>query len=153
MYINVYGVNDEKQWIYSLRISSTLVADRHADPLLYECDGIQQYATISSQLSNHQHFADCCKQCLHTYTFQELLGAHSTDCCHTQRTKFPEEPRCRFTNIQKQLPAPFIVCGDFESVSKPIGDVDITQGLAVGNDRGPAYQVLQEHALCSFVYF
>ena len=38
-------------------------------------------------------------------TTQELLGTHATDCCHWQGTKFPDNPRCRFTNIQKQLPA------------------------------------------------
>ena len=48
------------------------------------------------------------------------------------RTKFPEVIRCHFTNIQKQLPAPFVVVYTyFESVLKPVGeDVNTTQGVA-----------------------
>ena len=102
MSINVYGVDDYKKVIYPFRISSTLVPDRHVDLLLFEGYGIQQYTTIrnlsrlvGSQTSNHSHAVYCCKQCLHAYK--------------TQRTKFPDDSRCRFTNIQKQLPAPFVV--------------------------------------------
>ena len=40
--------------------------------------------------------------------------------------KFPVDPRCRFTNIQKQLPAPFVLYAEFESVLKPLSDMDTT---------------------------
>ena len=111
--------------IYQLGVSSTLVPDRHVDLLLFQGSGIQHYTTIrsfsrlaSSQMSNHGHAVYCCKQCLHAYTSQELLDAHATDYCHAQRTIFPDDPRCRFTNIQKQLPAPFVVYADLEGDSE-----------------------------------
>ena len=116
MSINVYGVDDDKKVIYPLGVSSTLVSDRHVDLLLFERNGIQHYTTIrnfsrlgSSHVSNHGHIVYCCKQCLHAYSTQELLDAQTIDCCHAQSTKFPKDPRCRFTNFQKQLPAPFVV--------------------------------------------
>ena len=134
MSINVYGVDDDKKVVYPLRVSSTLVPDRHVDLLLFERNGIQYYTTIrnfirlvSSQISNHEHIVYCYKQCLRAYSTLELLDAHATDCCHAQRTKFPDDPICRFTNIQKQLPAPFVVFADFESILKPVDkDVDTT---------------------------
>ena len=46
MSINVYGVDDDKKVIYPLRVSSTLVSDRHVDLLLFERDGIRHYTTI-----------------------------------------------------------------------------------------------------------
>ena len=46
MYINVYGVADGKEVIYPLRVTSTLVPDRHVDLLLFECDAVQHYTTI-----------------------------------------------------------------------------------------------------------
>ena len=46
MFINVYGVDDEKEVIYPLRVSSTPVPDRHADLLLFECGGVQHYTSI-----------------------------------------------------------------------------------------------------------
>ena len=109
MSINVYGVDDDKKVIYPHRVSSTLVPDRHVDLLLIEHNGIQHYTTIRNfsrlvcrQMSNHDHTVYCCRQCLHVYKTQELLDAHATDCCQAQRTKFPDDSRCRFTNIHKQ---------------------------------------------------
>ena len=46
MSINVYGVDDEKEVIYPLRVSSTPVPDRHVDLLLFERGGVQLYTTI-----------------------------------------------------------------------------------------------------------
>ena len=62
MSINICGVDDDNEVIYPLRVSSTLVPDRHVDLLLFERDGVQHYATIihfsrlvGRQLSNHGH--------------------------------------------------------------------------------------------------
>ena len=41
MSINVYGVDDDKEVIYPLRVSSTLIPDRHVDMLLFELDGVR----------------------------------------------------------------------------------------------------------------
>ena len=70
------------------------------------------------------------------------------------RTKFPKDPRCRFTNIQKQLLAPFVLYADFESILQLIDDeaMDNTQGVAVGGDGLAASGPFQEHLPCRFVY-
>ena len=158
--INVYGVDDDKEMIYPLRVSSILVPHRHMDLLLFERDGVQHYATIGHfsrlvgrQLSNHGHAVHCCRRCLHAYSSQELLNAHALDCCHAQRTKFPKDPRCRFTNIQKQLTAPFVVYADFESILQRVDEaMDTTQDVAAGGDSGEpiaASGPFQEHLPCS----
>ena len=38
--INVYGVENDEKVIYPLRVSQTVVPDRHVDLLLYECNSI-----------------------------------------------------------------------------------------------------------------
>ena len=121
--INVYGVEDEKKVIFPLCVTDSAVPGRHVDLLLHECNGDQHYSTIknfsrlaSGQLSNHGHAIYCCKKCLHAYSTKELLAVYAVDCCHIQRTKFPLDPRCHFTNSQKQLSAPFVVYADFESI-------------------------------------
>ena len=102
-------------------------------------------------MSNHDHTVYCYKQCLHAYSIQELLDAHAIDCCHAQRTKFPDDPRCRFANIQKQLLAPFVLYADFESILKPVDkEVDTTQGVAVGGESSS--HVFQEHTPYRFAY-
>ena len=134
MSINVYGVDDDSEVIYPLCISSKLVPER---------DGVQHYTTITNlsrlagrQLGNHGHTVHCCRCCLHAYSSQELLDANALNCCHVQRTKFPKDPRCRFTNIQKQLLVPFVVYADFESILPQVGDeaMGTTQGVAVVGD-------------------
>ena len=74
-----------------------------------------------------------------------------------QRTEFPKDLRCRFTNIQKQLPAHFVVYADFvvyanfESILKPVNeDVDVTQGVETGIETSS--HVFHEHIRCSFAY-
>ena len=68
--------------------------------------------------------------------------------------KFPKDPMCRFTNIQKQLLAPFIVYAEFESSLQRVGDeaIDSTQGLAVGGDEPTPVEHLKEHFPCNFAY-
>ena len=46
--INVYGVENDEKVIYPLRVSQTVVPDRHVDLLLYKCGGIQHYTAISN---------------------------------------------------------------------------------------------------------
>ena len=60
-------------------------------------------------MSNHEHATYFCKKCLHGYKTHKLLKADAEDCCHAQRTKSPKDSRCRFTNVQEQLPVPFVV--------------------------------------------
>ena len=162
LFINVYGVDDDKEVIYPLRVSSTPVSDRHVCLLLFDRGGIKHYSTIrnfsrlvSSQLSHHNGTVYCCKRCLHAYSSQELLGDHAIDCCHVQRTKSSEDPRCRFTNIQKQLLIPFVVYADFESILQRVNNdeaMEATQGVAVGGDEPTASGPFHEHLTCSFAY-
>ena len=91
-----------------------------------------------------------CKKCLHAYSTHELLAKHSEACCHAQNFRFPRDPRCRLTNIQKQLTAPFVVYADFESVLKPLSGIDTTQGVGVGEESSTT--AFQEHVACSFAY-
>ena len=157
MSINVYGIEDGRKVIYTLRVSDAVIPGKHVDLLLHELGEIQHYSTIKdfSRLINGQLSSDhdtmyCCKKCLHAYSTPELLVKHPKDCCHVQNTKFPKDLRCRFTNIQKQLVAPFVVYADFESVLKPISDIDTTQGVTLGEESSTT--AFQEHIPCSFAY-
>ena len=157
--INVYGVDDDKEVIYPLRVSSTPVSDRHVDLLLFG-PVVEGYSTIpslllyhfsrlvSSQLSHHNGTVYCCRRCLHAYYSQELLGDHAIGCCHVQRTNFPEDPRRRFTNIQKQLLAPFVVTLN----RSDNGSTMMKQWILhrVGGDEPTASGPFQEHLPCSF---
>ena len=155
--INVYAVEDVKHVVFPLCATSGVVTGKHVDLLLHEMGDIQHYSTIvnfsrliSGQINSHDGAVCCCKKCLRAYSSPELLETHSLRCSHLQLSKFPKDSRCRFTNVQKQLPATFVVYADFESVLKPIGDVDTTQGVTPDVDSEVLpYQV---HIACSFSY-
>ena len=113
IFINVYGVEDGKRVVFPLCVTSDVVTGKHVDLLFHKMRGIQHYSTIcnfsrliSGKISSHGHAIYCCKKCLHSYSSLVLLEMHSLECCHVQKTKFPKDPRCGFTNIRKQLPAP-----------------------------------------------
>ena len=77
--------------------------------------------------------------------------------CQAQRTKFPKDLRCRFTNIHKQLLALFVVYADFESILQRVDSddeaMDTIQGVAAGgNEPTAALGPFQEHLPRSFAY-
>ena len=153
----VYAVEYGKRIIFPLCVTDKPVDGKHVDLLMHESNEIQHYSTIrnfsrlfSGQLSNHQHIIYSCKKCLHGCSSADELKRHMKRCTHVQLAKFPKDPRCRFTNIQKQLPAPFVVYADFESVLKPLSDMDTTQGVEEGGE--PSSVPYQEHVACSFSY-
>ena len=83
---------------------------------------------------------------------RHMLDAHCAGCCHAQRTKFPENAKWRFSNIQNQLAEPFVVYADFESILKTIGNGDTTQVAAIGGGGVASFQVFQEHVPWRFAY-
>ena len=100
---------------------------------MHEANEIQHYSTIrnfsrlaSGKLTNYQHSIYSCKKCLHACSNADVLKRHMERCTQVQLAKFPNDPRCHFTNIQKRLPAPFVVYADFESALKTLSDMDTT---------------------------
>ena len=137
--INVYVVEGDKRVIFPLCVTEKPIDGKHVDLLIHELRGIQHYSAIrnfnrlfSGQVSNNQHAICCCRKCLHGCTSTSKLDEHTRLCMYSQRTEFPRDARCRFTNIHIQLPAPFMVYADFESVLKPLSDCDTTQGAEIG---------------------
>ena len=154
--INVYGVGNENKVICPLRVSKTIFPN--VDLLLYECGGIQHHATISkfsrlvcNQFSNHNGATHFCKKCLHCYSTAVMLEEHGVNCHHAQRNKFPQDAKCRFTNLQEQLPAPLVTYADFESILQSVGDgVYVTQCDSVGVESSTTD--FQQHFPCSFAF-
>ena len=79
---------------------------------------------------------------------ETVRGFYAEDCCYVQRTKFPKEPRCRFTNVQNNYQHLFVAYADFESILQPVNeDVFVTQGVDTGVESST-----HVHTPCSFAY-
>ena len=140
--------------------SGELVEDRHVNLLLTERDGSTHYSTITgfsrlvcSQVSRHNGKQFYCYRCLHGFSRQDLLDEHKPLCSKTdaQRVKMPVGgTKLKFTNVHKQLRAPFVVYADFECLLKPY-EVETSP---VGVTEGARSQSIpyQEHIPCSYAY-
>ena len=145
--VNVYGIEEddyeENPYIYPLKVTQSEQAN-HVNLLLTEKNGVKHYSTISnfsrlvgSQYSKDGHTHGYCYSCLHGFTLKvnekerkdcKLLKQHQKYCktLKPQRTVFPsdEDLILKFTNIQKQLKAPFVMYADFEAmlINKEVDD-------------------------------
>jgi hypothetical protein len=101
-----------------------------------------------SKNKNPKHF---CERCLHGYCREDLLEAHKPECRGIGQTavrvEMPEEGKNKvaFQNHHKQLPAPFIIYGDFEALTTKVEgpELDPTKSNT---------QKTQQHEACSYCY-
>ena len=152
MTINVFGYDACNKAIYPIRVVSTSNTN-HADLLLISEGEKQHYCLIrnfsrlvGSQISKHDGRMYFCKFCLHGFSRIDLLESHEPDCSSigVQKTIFPEDPNLKFTNIQNQLKAPFVIYADFEALLKPIPPSKKNDDASMVN--------YQKHLACSFSY-
>ena len=151
--INVFGY--EKGQPYPIYISKERF-DENMDLLLITDGENKHYCLIKdfnrfmfckSKHSNKKHF---CRYCLQCFSTQEVLTNHRPVCLEIngkQAVKMPDEDKAnvRFGNYQKQLPAPFVIYADFESITEPLpGHVNTYQ-----KSYTHAYQ---KHTACSYGY-
>ena len=119
---------DDSGIVYPLRVSKHEM-NRHVNLLLTESNGIQHYSSIrdfshliGKQYTRNEHRHFYCYTCLHDC---KLLQEHQKFCkmLKPQRVSYPQgdDTILKFTNIQKQLKAPFVCYVDFECSLKPPG--------------------------------
>ena len=108
---------------------------------------------MRSQITKHGHRHFFCYSCLHGFRREDCtrLKEHEKHCLkqQAQRTLMPKDTVFEFTNIHKQLAAPFIVYADFECILKQTADINTTTGVVTESTTAVKYQ---EHEPCSFAY-
>ena len=163
--VNVYGVDEtqdteddenERYFIYPIKVTEKEIENRHVNLLVIETTDGYHYTTIvdfsrllSNQYNKHHGKTYFCYSCLHGFTKKpgeetradcKLLQKHR-EFCKTQkpqRIEFPKDDKInlRFTNINKQLPCPFVAYCDFESLLKKVDSDDLSKyktGIAVNS--------------------
>ena len=162
--VSVYGFEEGKTntdgeeevgFVYPLKVARE-VKERHANLLLIS-DGQTNHYTwiknfsrlVGSQYSSKNNELAYCRFCLHGFhgkniaIRRQICEDHEKECfVHGgQRTEFPDDPTVKFTAIEKQVEAPFVVYADFESILKPM---NTTAGKTVK---------YEEHVACSYMYY
>ena len=95
--------------------------------------------------SNKKHFCRCCLQC---FSREDILTDHKPICLEIngkQAVRIPKADKAilKFGNHQKQLPAPFVIYADFESITEKL------PGHANTNQRSFTH-TYQRHTACSY---
>ena len=153
--INVFGWDKA---VIVHRLSKQLEDIPRINLLLIEKAGKFHYTWIKnlnrllnnqSKNTNRKHF---CERCLHGYIREDLLEAHKSDCRGIGQTavrvEMPEEGKNRLTfqNHHKQLPAPYIIYADFESLTTKI------EGAELDPTKSNTSKKTQHHEACSYCY-
>ena len=74
--------------------------------------------------SKHRERKHFCERCLHGYRREDLLESHKSECRGIGQTAvrvdMPEKGKNKFQNYDKQMPAPFVIYADIESLTRKI---------------------------------
>ena len=99
--------------------------------------------------TKHKDKTHFCMHCLQCFSSIDVLVNHKTNCISLNRKQaiqMPEErSNVRFQNYHKQLPAPFVIYADFESI------LETVQGCKQDIKSSYTYEY-QKHRDCSFGY-
>ena len=99
-----------------------------------------------SKNGRKKHFSE---RCLHGYSREDLLEAHSPECKGIGQTavrvEMPQEVKLTFQNHHKQLPAPYVIYADLEALTTKVEgpELDPTKSNT---------QKTQHHEACSYCY-
>ena len=161
MNINVFGY--EEKLVYPIYVSKEKYPD-HME-LLYIEEGkkqhyvyIKDFSRLMFNFTKHKGKKHFCMNCLQCFYSKEALAKHRTNCIAingVQRVELPKPyidrngveriPSVCFRNHHKQLPVPFAIYADFESVTEKVSGCQ-------PSDNKSYTEKYQKHTACSFGY-
>ena len=155
--INVYGpkISEENNLIvFPYYISDKPKEIKRINLLLILDEENNHYCWIKNlnrllcnQNNKHRSQTHFCDRCLYGFTREDLLIKHKEDCeginKSPMRIEMPLKGKnfIEFKNHQKQMPVPFIIVADFESIIEP-------ENIEIGKKT----EVTSEHQACGVGY-
>ena len=152
--LTVLGYKGKKQF-YPIRVSKGEYKDSMELPLLGDGKGNLHYVLIKdvnrllfsvTKGTNKKHF---CLHCFHNCSSEELHEKHKETCIQVNgvpATKLPKEgTKIKFKNYKHQVPAPFVIYADFESILVP----DKERKMDETSDESHTTRY-QTHQACSY---
>ena len=154
--INVFGYEDKQP--YPIFISKEKFED-HMDLLLITKDENKHYVPIKDfdkfmyNQTKHRERKHFCRYCLQCFNPEKVLTKHKDNCLQingTQAIKMPskDDNILKFNNFHKQLPVPFVIYADFESLlekvhgCQPSDSKSYTEAYQKHIDSGHGYKVV-----------
>ena len=112
----------------------------------YHYCGITKLDRLLFDQNKHKTKTYFCDRCLYGFTKEDLLVKHKEDCygINKNSTRIDmslEGSYIRFKNDQNQMPVPYVIYADFESIIKPKTE-----------KAGDKSEINSEHEACGFGY-
>ena len=108
--------------------------------------GLEIFNRLLTDQNKHKCKTYFCDRCLYGFTKEDLLTKHKEDCYginkNTTQIDMPDEgSHIKFKNHQNQMPVPYVIYADFESLIKPKTE-----------KAGDKSEITSEHEGCGFGY-
>ena len=161
--INVYGYNltkTEQLTIFPYHISDQPKDIKRINLLLicedvtvkdepkttnYHYCWIKQLNRLLYDQNKHHGQTYFCDRCLYGFSREDLLTKHREDCDginkNPMKIEMPKDKNITFKNYQNQMPVPFVIYADFESIIEP-------QTIKCGDKS----EIQNIHKACGFGY-
>ena len=128
------------------RINLLLISDDTDESTKHHYCWIKNRDRLLFDQNKHKTKTYFCDRCLYGFTKEDLLIKHKEDCYginkNSTRIDMPPEGRyIRFKNYQNQMPVPYVIYADFESIIKPKTE-----------KAGDKSEINSEHEACGFGY-
>ena len=161
--INVFGWEEEKIIIYKMskqsdsipRINLLLFSRKweEGEEMVekWHYTWIKDLNRLLYDQSKHHERKHFCDRCLHGYSREDLLKSHKSDCMGIGKTgvriDMPEKGQniLEFKNWHRQMPVPFIIYADFESLTTKIEGPEL-------NPNQSNTRKTQLHQACGYSY-
>ena len=161
--INVFRYDNIKRKLYPYHLSKE--KNEEVVNMLYIEEGdknhyvyIKDFNKLMYNFTKHKERKHFCMHCLHCFRSNDTLEKHKKDCIAingVQVTDLPQPyidkngkkriPSVYFKNHHKQLPRPFTIYTDFESITEKITS-------CTPSDQQSYTETYQRHTACSFSY-
>ena len=158
--INVFGYEHGQP--FPIHISKETFEDQ-MNLLLITKDEKKHYVLIKdfnafmyNQLK-HKKRKHCCMYCLQCFSSERVLANHVNNCLTIKGAQAINMPKqgeniLKFNNFHKQLPVPFVICADFEAITKKVQGCEQSEEMKEDKDRRSYAKAYQTHEDCGYEY-
>ena len=158
--INVFGYEDGQP--FPINISKETFEDE-MNLLLITKDGKKHHVLIKDfnafmyNQSKHKERKHFCMYCLQCFSSERILANHVNNCLTingAQAINMPKQGEniLKFNNFHKQLPVPFVIYADFETITKKVQRCEQSEEMKKDKDTRSYTEAYQTHEDCGYGY-
>ena len=158
--INVFGYENEQP--FPIHISKETFKDEMNLLLITKNEKkhyilIKDFNAFMYNQSKHKERKHFCMYCLQCFSSERVLVKHANNCLTINGSQAINMPKqsdniLKFNNFHKQLPVPFVICADFEAITKKVQGCEQSEEMKKDKDRRSYTEAYQTHKDCGYGY-